>query len=204
MVAGCRIGECHYAQGNLVAQYRMKAVETILNKAEINPSRLSLQWMSSAEGNRFVQAVTEFITCLDKLGPLGEAEGLSQEVIQRRLRAAKQALRGKKLRWVLGKAWDFTRQGNIYGEVFTNHELNRCFEEVILDECTMQEILFLLEERPLTVKDLSRLIDQAPPKVLHQLADMRRLGLVNVEQTDGNGVVWSLSQLKNLAQEEKV
>jgi len=201
MVAGCRIGECHYANGNLVAQYRMKAVERILVNVGLNPERFSLQWMSSAEGNRFSQAITEFTGILTRLGHLGEAEQKDKELLDRKLLAAKKALQGKKLRWVLGKAWEFTRQGNLYGERFTLHELGRCLEEIILDECGIQEILLLLEAGPLSVKELASRLEQPPPVVLRRLADMKRMGLVQADAVEGDRVVWSLADNLSARQE---
>lgn len=162
--------------GNLVAEIRMGVVARALAYAGIHPGRLSVQWMSSAEGARFVQVTTALIEEAKQLGPLGQSEEKDPAVLRRRLTAIRRTLEGKKLRWVIGKAWEFKQKGNLYGEVFTQHELNRCFDEIILDECTLQEISLILEAGPLSAKRLAELLEQPPPKVLRHLSDMRRMG----------------------------
>lgn len=37
----------------------------------IDPRRVRLEWISSAEGNRFAEVATEFVSDLQDLGPAG-------------------------------------------------------------------------------------------------------------------------------------
>ena len=48
----------------------------LLSYVGINPDRLRLEWVSSAEAPRFVQVTKEFVETIQSLGPL------SQEVPQ--------------------------------------------------------------------------------------------------------------------------
>lgn len=41
----------------------------------VNKNRFSLSWVSSAEPDRFVEAVTSMVNTVKKLGPIREKEG---------------------------------------------------------------------------------------------------------------------------------
>lgn len=76
LVMGCHIGECHYESGNHRTAKRIPLVRNLLGYTGINPERLQLEWVSSAEAPRFVQVTTAFVDKIRALGPL------SQEVIE--------------------------------------------------------------------------------------------------------------------------
>jgi F420-non-reducing hydrogenase iron-sulfur subunit len=47
-----------------------------LGYAGINPDRLRLDWVSSAEAPRFVQVTKEFVGTVRELGPISEEIGV--------------------------------------------------------------------------------------------------------------------------------
>lgn len=55
---------------------RIAFMKRFLEFAGIDPERLCLKWVSSAEGPRFAQVVTEFVEKVRALGrsPLGRAQ----------------------------------------------------------------------------------------------------------------------------------
>ena len=75
LVMGCHIGDCHYSSGNHRTVKRIPLLRNLLAYAGINPDRLRLEWVSAAEGPRFVQVTTAFTEKIRELGPL------SQEVV---------------------------------------------------------------------------------------------------------------------------
>jgi F420-non-reducing hydrogenase iron-sulfur subunit len=75
LVMGCHIGDCHYSSGNHRTVKRVPLLRNLLGYAGINPDRLRLEWVSAAEGPRFVQVTTAFVEKIRELGPL------SQEVV---------------------------------------------------------------------------------------------------------------------------
>ena len=194
-VGACLRGECHYSTGNLEAEGKMLLTQKIMKHLGINPDRLVMRWMSSAEGAKFVRFTTEFQDTIKGLGPLGESEGLAPEEIKLKLTAANQVVESKKVRWVVGKRTEFLSDGNLYGEVFTEHEITRLFEEVVLDECIIQEILMRTMEKPHTVHVLSERLDLPKYKVLRHLADMRRMGLVSTTGFDDNSPLWQAGEI---------
>jgi len=70
LVAGCRLGECHYLHGNYNARHRMVVLEGVLEDIGIRPERLKVEWISAAEGERFAKSIESFVDVLKELGPI--------------------------------------------------------------------------------------------------------------------------------------
>ena len=192
-IGGCLPGECHYADGNFSTMGKVALTQKVLANLGINPDRLVMRMMSSAEGAKFVEHVTAFQDRIKELGKLGSTEGLQPSELELKLKAAKVALKGKKLRWVVGKYMEFQQQGNLYGEKFTQHEFNRLFDEVAIDECAIQEILLRTKDQALSVKRLSEVMGLPSRQVLRNLVDMRKMGLVVLESDDKKTVTWRVA-----------
>jgi F420-non-reducing hydrogenase iron-sulfur subunit len=188
-VGSCLPGECHYTSGNFQAQGRVRLVRMILERIGLDSRRLSMKMMSSAEGPKFVEFVTRFIEEIKEIGPRGVAEGIAEDELSLKLTAALQAVESQKVRWVAGKRFEFTEKGNLYGEVFTDHEIGRMFQEIVADECDLREMLLRLEKRALTAKDLAAEMKAPPRVVVRRLADLLRLGLVGISD-DGRSPLW--------------
>jgi len=79
LVLGCHLGDCHYINGNHRTAKRIPLVQRLLGYVGINPERLRLDWVSSAEAPKFVQITTEFVEKIRSLGPLREELGWLSE-----------------------------------------------------------------------------------------------------------------------------
>ncbi len=195
-IGACRRGECHYSTGNLHAEGRVELVSRILEVAGINKERIVMRMMSSAEGNKFAEFATEFQERISKIGPIGESEGLSKDDIEVKLRAARDAVGGRKLRWVAGKIVEFKEKGNLYNEVFTAQEIRRLLEEVTMDEYRLREIILRMSKKPESVKSLAAYLGVEPRIVVRQIADLQRMGLLRLEKIDGRTPLWTVIQDK--------
>ncbi len=71
LVAGCRLGECHYIKGNFSAKNRMDSLDEVLKDIGIAPQRLRVEWISAAEGERFGRTIEDMVDELSELGPVG-------------------------------------------------------------------------------------------------------------------------------------
>lgn len=82
IVAGCLEGGCHFLEGNLRARRRVERTREILGEIGLEPERVEMFNLSSAEGPRFAQIVTEMTTRLTALGPspLRPARGAEEGV----------------------------------------------------------------------------------------------------------------------------
>ena len=68
MIMGCHPGECRYLKGNEKALARVEVLSLELESVGIDPRRLAIHWISSAEASVFVQALTAFTRTIQKLG----------------------------------------------------------------------------------------------------------------------------------------
>ena len=84
IVAGCLEGGCHYLEGNLRARRRVERTQGILAEIGLEPERLAMFNLSSAEGPRFAEIVTEMSRRLAKLGksPLRPERGPSNNTLK--------------------------------------------------------------------------------------------------------------------------
>jgi len=69
IVAGCLEGGCHFLEGNLRARKRVERAKQVLSEVGLEPERLEMFNLSSAEGTRFAEIVTEMHERLTRLGP---------------------------------------------------------------------------------------------------------------------------------------
>lgn len=70
LIAGCHPGDCHYIDGNYKTIKKVALMHRILEQMGINPRRLRLEWISSAEGGKFARVMREMTSEIRKLGPL--------------------------------------------------------------------------------------------------------------------------------------
>jgi len=68
IVAGCLEGGCHFQEGNLRAKNRTALVRQMLEEAGLEPERLEMFNLSSADGPRFVEIVQMMTDRIKKLG----------------------------------------------------------------------------------------------------------------------------------------
>ncbi len=78
-IGGCHPGDCHYIDGNYKTLRRIKMLEKILSGFGIEPERLRLEWVSAAEGKKFVSVINEFTDKVRNLGPLNLPEEKSAQ-----------------------------------------------------------------------------------------------------------------------------
>jgi coenzyme F420-reducing hydrogenase delta subunit len=69
IVAGCLEGGCHFLEGNLRARKRVERAKKLLEEIGLEPERVEMFNLSSAEGTRFAEIVTEMGQRLVRLGP---------------------------------------------------------------------------------------------------------------------------------------
>lgn len=68
-VAGCLKGGCHYVDGNLKAERTVELFKRLLDALGLGAGRAEMYFMSSADADAFVRAVTSFTERVRALGP---------------------------------------------------------------------------------------------------------------------------------------
>lgn len=170
----------------------VKVAKSILSHIGINPKRLLLEWVSAAEGPRFAQLVTDFTGQLKELGPLNKDVNSTKEELGLKLKAARKAVQSEKLRWVAAKQTEFRKDGNKYGEVFTDQEIKRMVDGVVIEEITLCQILLLLEQEKLSVKEISQRLGISSPKIMEQVLGLRRKEIIKIAEIRGSSPLYAL------------
>jgi coenzyme F420-reducing hydrogenase delta subunit len=186
MVVGCHFGDCHYISGNYQAKIKIGLASKALATVGLNAGRVAFRQCSSAEGDRFVSQVTEFQNRVSEMGPLGSAERFPSGRQEEMLEIARAALGSEKLRWVAGKFTEFEDLGNKYGEKFTEHEMWRTLDTLVIDEIATHGILREMQKGAASVGELSQRLEIAPPDALKYVLALQRRGLVEVAGVDGS------------------
>jgi F420-non-reducing hydrogenase iron-sulfur subunit len=63
------MGDCHYLDGNVKAERMFNLTLELVKILGIEPGRLRLEWISSAEGTRFAEVARDFTDRIKSLGP---------------------------------------------------------------------------------------------------------------------------------------
>src|SRR5208283_3545326 len=98
IVAGCLEGGCHFLEGNLRARRRVERARQLLAEIGLEPERLEMFNLSSAEGTRFAEIVTTMVDRLKRLGrsPLRPPRAHVEQGVQEMSRQAEAMLAGEK------------------------------------------------------------------------------------------------------------
>jgi len=185
MVLGCHPGDCHYVDGNLQAERKIKMLKRLLALTGLETERLRLEWVSASEGGRFAELVRDFTAQITKLGPSPLAGDNPNKNILMNVLAAKGAAEDFRLRLIVGREKTMAEDGNVYGEKVSEEEFNKTVEDIIISEYVRNRIYLLLRDEPLSVKELSKRLDLEPPRVLRHIVLLRRKGLVAINRIDG-------------------
>ena len=128
-IGGCRLNECNYiTHGNYHALNMVLLMRRIMEHIGLNPARLRIEFMSSAEGIIFAEVMSDFGKKVKELGPIGIGEGINEHKLKSKLaevtklvpymKIAKNAKLGKRL-----------LNPEEYDSYFTKDEIDKLFSE---------------------------------------------------------------------------
>jgi coenzyme F420-reducing hydrogenase delta subunit/DNA-binding transcriptional ArsR family regulator len=196
LVGGCHLGDCHYISGNYHTEHKMNLVKKLLSISGMDPERLRLEWISASEGERFSQVVTEFTETIRNLGQ-SELGGPNPDIdILESLFAAQNASTDFRLRALVGRERKLKETGNVYNVKVTEERIDELYDKIIRDEFIRHRILQITKNRPLSVKDMSKIIGQSPRNVLEQIVTLKDRGLVTLERIDGKSPLFVNTKLE--------
>jgi Fe-S-cluster-containing hydrogenase component 2 len=130
-IGGCRLNECNYiTHGNYDALNMVLLCRRIMEHIGLNPERLRIEFMSSAEGILFAEVMGEFGNKVRELGPLGKVEGIDRNELRSKLAEVRKLVPYIKL-VKEEKLASRLENPEEYGKLFTKDEVDRLFSEVV-------------------------------------------------------------------------
>jgi len=185
IVLGCHPGDCHYIEGNLYEERKIKMLKKLIALTGLEPERLKLEWVSASEGQRFAKVVTEFTEQIKKLGSSPVAGRNPNRKILENLQVAKSAASDFKLRVLVGRERELTEKNNVYEEKIPQEDFDSILDETVEEEFTRHKIYQLTKARPLSVKALAEAVEKKPSDVLKEIVAMRRRNMIGLDHVDG-------------------
>ncbi|UCH88589.1 MAG: hydrogenase iron-sulfur subunit [Thermoplasmata archaeon] len=184
LVGGCHLGDCHYISGNYHTMNKMKLTKKLLEISGLDPERLRLEWISASEGEKFSQVITEFTETVRQLGPSPIRSTNPDIDLLEATFAAQNASTDFRLRALVGRERMLTEQGNVYNEKISEEKIAELYDKIIMDEFIRHRILQITKNRPLSVKDIAKIIGQSPKTVLTQIVTLKDRGLITLHRID--------------------
>ena len=181
IIGGCWPGECHYVtEGNYDALGNMHLCKKLLQLVGLSPDRLRLEWIAASEGSRFAEVMSEFAKLLAELGPLGRDEEIDEASVKFRLRALNQLVPYLKL-VEREKLRVPTKSEEAYHEFYNSEEVNRLFDDLIVEKLAISQILLALEEKPLSTAEISEVVGLNTSEVSRHMSSSSRQGFVKYD-----------------------
>lgn len=179
MILGCHPGDCHYLTGNFQAEKKINLTRKLFEMAGMGSERILLDWVSAGEGERFAQVVRQFVEKIRQLGPFPldpEAKG--------KLQAIYASLDGEKIRWMVGKGPELLEKENVYGERVAKDKIEGVIEGTIRDEFIKNQIMYLVESKPLAAAEISNTLNLKLKETLSYLVSLVGEGRIGFDPSE--------------------
>ncbi len=183
IVGGCRLDECNYiTHGNYDALSNVLLCKKIMEHIGLNPERLRIEFMSSGDGILLAEVISDFCKKVGEIGALGRSEGIDDKRLKFQLEAVTNLIPYIKLveRERLRVP---SKSEAAYKEFFTSDEVNRVFNELIIDKLAVSQILLLLREKPLSTGEMSEILGLNPSEVSRHMNSSSRHGFVRYDES---------------------
>jgi Fe-S-cluster-containing hydrogenase component 2 len=166
-IGGGRLNECNYTtQGNYYALNMALLCKRIMEHIGLNPERLRIEFMSSADGILFAEVINDFGKKVEELGPIGKGEEIDENVLKSKLEEVAKLIPYIKLtkRDKLALRLDSIEE---YNKLYTSEEIEKLFSEVdsyYIDPDKCQACMICLRKCPVEAiaggKNRIHVIDQ--------------------------------------------
>jgi len=130
-IGGCILNECNYiTHGNYQALNMVLLCKKIMEHIGLNHDRLRIEFMSSGEGMVYVDVANDFVRQVRELGPIGKAEGLSEDELASKLAEVRKLIPYIKIvkRDKLEARLESKEE---YAGYYTSGEIDQMFSEVV-------------------------------------------------------------------------
>lgn len=163
----------------MYAAQRINLVRQLLDLSGLGQDRVHLRWVSSSEGQRFADYMTELTGVVEKLGPL------KVEALHLPLAAVYRTLNSLALRWLLGLEGQLTERENVFHEKLDAGVYHDLLRRSALEEYQRALIFESLKEEAKTVREIAAQTGLPRYTVSLRLNDLERTGLAAFQGQEG-------------------
>jgi F420-non-reducing hydrogenase iron-sulfur subunit len=179
-IFGCRLGDCHYVDGNVYVAKRMQVLRHLLELAGLGQDRVHLRLACFDEGRLFAEYVTELTEVIREMGPL------DREQQRLPLAAVERSLESVTLRWLMGMERQLTEKENVFHEQFNAEAYHQVLHRTALEEYQKALIFETLKAEAKTVREIAAETGLPVYTVSLRLNDLERTGLAAFLDQIGN------------------
>jgi F420-non-reducing hydrogenase iron-sulfur subunit len=151
----------------------------MLDLAGIERERVQLRRVSAAEGALFSEYVREVSQKTLEMGPF------DAEKYQLQLAAIQRALGTRRVRWLTGMEYQLEKGENVYGEKTDPKLIEEIVTEAVESEYHKALILVMLQEGPLSVREMSEKSGVAVYTLSKRLNELERDGQAEFSSHEG-------------------
>ena len=181
-IVGCHLNECNYiTHGNYDAKSNVFIFKKLLEHIGVNPQRLRIEFMSAGDGILFADLMNDIGKKVKELGPLGKGEGIDENILKFKFEAVNKLIPYIKLveRERLRVP---VKSEEEYNKFFASDEINRLFNELIIDKLAISQIMLLLGEKSLSTGEIAENLGLNPSEVSRHMKSSSRQGLVMYDE----------------------
>jgi len=146
--------------------------QRLLDIAGIGKERLHLEWLSSAEAQRFVDIASMVTTSIRRKGKI------DNEAVMMELEAAEMTLSCEEVRWLVGKQITITTKGDVYGRSWNEEKYLEKFNNILEREYHKNLICLAIKQGHTSVRDISKKTKLEVLRVSYLLADLEKTSRV--------------------------
>jgi len=144
--------------------------QRLLDLSGIGKDRLHLEWLSSAEAQRFADIAQKTVASVKELGPL------DQDAFRMQLEAAELTVDNESVRWLVGKELSITSKGDVYGRSWDETKYEEILDDALEREYHNNLIILAMKDNCSSVRDISNRTGLDVLRISYLLADLERVG----------------------------
>jgi len=185
LVIGCHPPDCHFIEGNLQAERKIKMLKKLISRIGLEPERLRLDWAYASEIERFAKIINDFRNQVTALGPSPLAGKKPDKNILANIMAAKAVAGDSRIRTLVGRERNMIEEGNAYGEKVGQEEFDQMIDDSIDAEYVRSRIHFLVKDKSMSVEGVAKHLGLEPKNVLRHIVVLKQRGLLALDRIEG-------------------
>jgi len=144
----------------------------LLDLSGIGKERLHLEWLSSAEAQRFTEIAKKTVESVKEIGRL------DHDALSMKLDAVELTVNAEPVRWLVGKELSITTKGDVYGRSWDVEKYEKILNGAVEREYHNNLIILALKGGFRSVREISKKTGLEVLRISYLLADLEKVGRV--------------------------